>query len=248
MDGEPGARAKDIQQQRMRTYVREGKQRPQPLPVGQPLTIPTTSGEIRFTKGNKDWETDRDKDGYNAILFSDEFDKPAIGQPPTRKQDRGGIIAGGQEAAFAPGKTVLDLGSGEALALLEYAEEFPDTTFIGIDMGYDQQQTVEAGRPGVQLTRDNWNRLDAVPDESVDTFLSSVAISRWELGDGESNELLGAVSRKAKQGAIFRFDHVSDPTENENVRALFDQHGWDVEFAPDTVVAVRREPEPVSAK
>lgn len=204
------------------------------LEIGETITIPLGRfGSMGFTKENYDWRTNRDSQEYNYKIFWDEFETDSSfgEQLHTRPQnERSRIVAGGIQTAFAAGKTVLDLGSGEAIALLEYSKDFPETVFVGVDTGYDRQVKPDLIHPGVQLTKDDWNVLSTIPDKSVDTIISLQGAMRW--GINNQGDLINAIDRVAKPGAIFRFDVTFSelkPGSGGNVNGkLLEQLGWEV--------------------
>lgn len=166
--------------------------------------------------------------------------------PHTITREDSKPIAGGVNFALAAGRTVLDLGSGEAIALLEYSQKFPKTTFIGIDSGYDKEIPIHLNKPGVQLTKDDWTAMNALPDHCIDTILSTQGAFMWGAGaHGVTTEaVVNAVTRVAKKGAILRFDRSSSRTNwekegDKKVLDLLQQEGWKIQFAPETVVAIK---------
>lgn len=109
--------------------------------LGENVEIPTLTGPVTFTKEHESWRTNRPRAIYDSMLFSDEFVlvpsvPPAPPAPPESKPRSTDAHANGErDYAFRPGKTVVDLGSGEATGLIDYALQYPETTFIGIDTG-----------------------------------------------------------------------------------------------------------------
>ncbi|MBI3366113.1 hypothetical protein HY041_00600 [Candidatus Roizmanbacteria bacterium] len=162
-------------------YLRDNK----PLMAGESVQIPTSlRGEIvRYTvswradTGLSVWRTNRTMNQYKDELFSDQFERGKVNLSKgifevKLRANRSDVIAGGINKAFAPGKTVLDLGSAKAIALLQFFRDFPKTMFIGVDTGYDRTEAVNINNPGVQLINDNWESLITIPDHSIDTLLS----------------------------------------------------------------------------
>lgn len=220
------------------------------LQQGETTLIPINKFErIGYSKEDGGWDTDRDMDDYNGMVFSDEYKFIAsTDEVPCHTIAREGSepIAGGVNFALAAGRTVLDLGSGEAIALLEYSQKFPKTTFIGIDSGYDRELPIRLNKPGVQLTKDDWTILKTLPDYCIDTILSTQGAFMWGAGaHGRTTEaVVNAVTRVAKRGAILRFDHNPskldwEKTEDQKTLDLLQQKGWKVYFAPETIVAIK---------
>lgn len=147
----------------MHVAIQEYLQRPRytepPLRKGESVDIPTVHGFVIFTKKDDIWKTNREAAEYDAFLFGEEFQlkPPPTGTEPLQsiQKDPASSYNGERDFAFHEGKTVLDLGSGEAVALHEYARMYPNTTFIGADTGYSQTHTLERGVPGVQLVQDD---------------------------------------------------------------------------------------------
>lgn len=230
------------------------------LGMGETLQIPTTVGTVNYSKEDWSWTTDRDKDSYDLELFSDEFenfrpDKDTKGTAVPRT-DKTEVIAGGKQFALGSGRVVLDIASGEAVALLQYSREFPETTFIGVDSGYEKFVRVDLNKPGVQLSKDDWSNLASIPDNSVDTILSIQGAFRHGVGhygdpkEGEL-EILKAMTRVAKSGAILRYDIQTEIYDtprstsrgivenNSRIAELLNQLGWKVTFTHNTAVAVK---------
>src|SRR4029079_9640771 len=76
------------------------------------------------------------------------------------KKEKHESFFGGYDAVFLPGKTVLDLGSGQAVGLMQLSEKHPETTFIGIDQLYQEKRKIYPKKPGLQLTHADWNSLE----------------------------------------------------------------------------------------
>lgn len=237
--------------------VKEYLNRPKDFPrgreylgQGETVLIPINKFDrIRYFKENGGWDTDRDTDLYNDMIFSDEYRLIASTTEVPRHtvtRENSKPIAGGLNYALGAGRIVLDLGSGEAIALLEYSQKFPRTIFIGIDSGYDRELPVRLNKPGVQLTKDDWTTLKTLPDHCIDTILSTQGAFMWGAGahGRETEAVVKAVTRVAKQGAVLRFDHGSSRLEwekedDKKVLDLLQQQGWKIHFAPETVVAIK---------
>jgi hypothetical protein len=216
------------------------------IPIGKSETMP-------FINTHGGWQTDRSLNSYDNMLFHDEFvDTPPVTEnwsvanmlrPSARRTETTQVIAGGRDGAFAKGKNVLDIASGEALALLQYAELYPETSFIGIDIGYAVERRFKPNYPGVQLSKDSWNVLHTIPDHSIDTVLSSQGVMMWGVprengpyGNDQLHvieEFMRALNRVTKSGALFRYDG----HEEEKIVNLFNKYGWDVKIFADSTYA-----------
>lgn len=173
-------------------------------------------------------EDDPEMIAHKNRLSTVRFDVEFTLQKLPRKDDAKAIL-GGYTEAFRAGKTVLDVGSGEALALMQLAKEFPQTSFIGVDHLYFDKtdnpkdpedpfysvanRQVYPGKPGLQLAYGDWRDLSCVPDNSVDTIISVQALGMWGLPNGHSTateedgkKIIAALTRVAKPGAILRTD------------------------------------------
>lgn len=228
--------------------------RSQELMSGKSRLVPLEKDQwMKFTN-ESNWITDRPRGSYDCMLFADEFvDREKITQGwsvenhlrKAVKRPGAKPLFGGQNFAFAPGKNVLDIASGEALAILEYALDFPETTFIGIDKGYERKEEISLSQPGVQLTQDDWTELSSIPDQSIDTILSCQGIFMWGIpskGEIDANVpvnhtdiILKAMSRISKTGTILRFDH--HESDEKYLIDLLKQYGWQVEFFEQTAAA-----------
>jgi hypothetical protein len=208
--------------------------------AGESVRIPTSLTErTTFTRETEEWVTNRTDNEYRQTLFADDLPDAA---PECAH------IAGGEQEAMAPGKTVLDVASGEAIALLRFAEDHPGTKFIGVDAGYKEVRTIDPDKPGVQLTHDDWHTLGQIPDNSVDTILSSRGVIPWGMSPDSprSQEVADALTRVAKPGAVWRFDTYDAETHNY-VAGLMVNRGWEVRdvitadgFKSPTGIAIKR--------
>lgn len=197
--------------------------------------------------------TNRGANKYKDMLFSDEFERGNVNLSKgifevKHRLGSSNIIAGGIQNAFAPGKTVLELGSGEAFALLQFSIDFPRTTFIGVDSSYDKIVSIKTNKPGVQLTQDNWKTLSTIPDRSINTIISckgAFTHGIHESNPEDSLKIINSLNRVVKEGAILRFDTDIDwpGDDNSNIYAanLLKQNGWQVYFANQggTTVAIK---------
>lgn len=191
---------------------------------------------------------------YKDELFNDEFERGKVNSfkgifEVKLRADRSGVIAGGINNAFAPGKTVLELGSGRACALLQFSKDYPKTVFIGIDERYDQKGVTDIKQSGVHLINDKWSTLRTIPDQSVDTILSFKGA--FTHGVHESNpqaslEIVNTLNRVAKPGAILRYDTDRGWSGNYEkgdewrVNFLRD-NGWEVHFTKgNTNIAIKK--------
>lgn len=226
------------------------------LEVGRTIWIPTdnyNNGNF-FTQNYDCWITCRNLDIYDHYLFFDEFklDPPndTILQNTltfTRTKDDNRTIEGwSREDLLGANRVVVDLGSGQAIALLQYAKEFTQTTFIGVDSGYKNSHPVDLNHHGVQLVKDDWGKLDLFANDSVDTFLSVQGGLTWSC-EGPKHErtatadnFISAITRVAKQGCFFLADALYwadlDPEEippKKNLKnikeiiGIFNQYGWE---------------------
>lgn len=237
-------------QQAVKEYITRERYGQPGLGSGDSVEIPTVNGPVKYEVKEFGWTTDRDQGMYDTLLFSDEY---TSSHPDTTKplvfsrRENPTLVAGGKEQAFAAGKKVLDLGSGEALALHEYSQAFPDTTFLGVDYGYEKPITLDLTKPGVQLSKDDWTSLSTIPDNSMDTIISAQGAFVWGVGaaneDGSEEKVLTAVTRVAKPGAILRYDVFSQDHHkkgNERVNNKLREIGWDITEVPLGVVAVKQ--------
>ena len=218
---------------------------PHYLKEGESVQIPVAGSEIRtYTKkqGTGWMTTNRDINDYNSLLFSDECEEieslnmtdPSVVRPRT---DQSQTLFGGIDGAMAAGKVVVDVGSGEAMALLHYSKYFQETTFIGVDQGYNKGSSpLDLKRKGVQLLPDDWQALLSLPDRSVDTFLALEGPMRH----GDTEAAIQAITRTAKDGAILRYNTYLFPGLSERVTTILEKNGWDVTHAPKGDIAVKK--------
>jgi hypothetical protein len=214
---------------------------------GERVRIPLNRfSEIMYRNENEKWWTNRDSTMYDIMVFSDEYQEiPRLSQDLPRlssiRDDSSEIIAGGRDKAFSAGKTVLDLGSGEAIALLEYSKLYPRTVFIGIDQGYSHKSNLDLNRTGVQLTKEDWNILSSIPTGSIDTIISCQGGLEWGFKQHEdANHILGTLTRVMKLDGILRFDIDMSQEADKNKISQIEQHGWKVVLAPGTAVAIKQ--------
>jgi hypothetical protein len=225
------------------------------VPVGEKSTV-------RFERTYRSAGTDRPIAQYQEMVFPDEYvrdDHATIMdkhdnkygenwnwryllEPGEKKVDQSGILRGGEAEAFAPGKVVIDLGSGEALADIQLSQIYPEACIVGVDAGYDQIEKPDIGKPGLQLVKDDWSTLTSIPDNSVDTILSVQGAFTWGFGSNEEAiPLVQTITRVAKDGAVLRFDRgfsVAPNTATEDgVYDLLRKHGWDIEIVDFSVIA-----------
>lgn len=137
------------------------------------------------------------------------------------KRDNAKSIFGGYDEVMKPGKTVLDLGPGQALGLMQFAEKHPETSFIGIDSLYQEKRKVRPGQPGLQLTHGNWNDLAPIPNNSIDTIISLQSLSFWGLpgfggrrgvkpDDELTDRIVKSLYRVLKVGGTIRLDTLGE--------------------------------------
>ena len=143
----------------------------------------------------------------------------------------------GEEEFFAPGKVVVELGSGEGGALLQYHQTYPGATYVGVDIGYGTRNVVAtpnlslATKP--QFVNDSWDSLEKIPNDSVDSIFSVEGAFRW----GDEQKVAAAITRVAKNGAVVRGN-----THNNinSVITAFQERGWTIyETGKDNFVAVK---------
>lgn len=179
-----------------------------------------------YTKSaEQSWSTERDIYAYRRQLFPDNTDGTMA------PRDR---VSTSEIEAFH-GKVVLDLGSGEAIALRQYAEAYPDSTFIGVDKGYHEETEINVQRSGLQLTYDDWKYLHSIADATVDTIISVRGVVPWGISSelAESELAADALTRVAKPGAIFRFELLPTSKERPYVTRLLRDRGWKVRTIED---------------
>jgi hypothetical protein len=197
---------------------------------------------------NDEFRDDRNEQeaGLHDLLYGKDWTYQRHMRHSPRRHDGTVPMYGGIEEAFKAGKVVLELGSGEALGLMEFSLEHPDTVFIGIDVGYSKTNKLKLSQPGLQLTRDDWTILETIPDKSVDTILSLQAAFTWGFETNkEAEKIIKAISRVAKEGAILRFDMDfgrGDSTATwEGVLDVFQSHGWELTVVGSSVIAKKLE-------
>lgn len=219
------------------------------------FSIPIGDGYVRYKGYEFGGVNDRPLASYQAMLFPDDFEvirPPDTGSPKGwtaeymlregMRKEHPEKIFGGYDEVLRSGRTVLDLGSGQALALMQLALKFSQTSFIGLDILYQQELPVFPGKPGLQLTRGDWRFLEPIPDRSIDTLLSCQGIGMWGLpgGPGEANEedgrkVIRALERVARPGAVLRMDCVGNFLENN-----LDRERWEMIRYGRAVIAKSR--------
>lgn len=137
-----------------------------------------------------------------------------------------------------------------AVALLQFSRDFPETVFIGVDLGYDRTTIPDMGKPGVQLVRDNWASLLTIPDHSIDTFLSCTGAFTHGVYKGNpeaSLQVIITLNRVAKPGAILRYNtdrgwSSYNEEDDDWTAGLLRKNGWEVYFSKEsgTNVAIRK--------
>lgn len=228
------------------------------LKAGSTIWIPTSPNNnegIFFTKGQDNWITNRNKTIYDRCLFPEEFilksaqkiSKNEVSVSVIKTPNDTRTLEGwSREDFFGPNRVVVDLGSGQAIALLEYSQEFPQTIFIGIDTNYSCSKPVNLTQTGVQLVKDNWDILDSIPPNSVDTILSVQGGLTWSCEGpkfdrtGNPESFVRAISKIAKDGCVFLSDSIysadikSRPFplnikefQEKNLLKQFKKSGWD---------------------
>ena len=131
-----------------------------------------------------------------------QYFPPELIKYPFKKRPDVEVLFGGYDSAFATGKTVLELGSGRAIGLMQLAERHPDVSFVGVDILYDKKNPIYPGKQGLQLTKDDWEDLKQIPDGSIDTIISYQALGMWGLpviSDDETPEKVQAKTNRLKK-------------------------------------------------
>lgn len=236
-------------QSQISQYLRSESKTAKIIEVNQKIWIPTGDNNGNyFIKKNENWITNRDKKYYDQQLFYDEFidDENKVIRPSRLKDDNRTIEGWSREDLLGPFRVVVDLGSGQAIALLQYSKEFPQTTFIGVDDNYQNTLPLNYHHPGVQLVKDNWSKLSLFKDNSVDTFISVQGGITWSCEGPKydrtstPDDFLASITRVAKENCFLLADSfyysdlgIEKPsrlkiTDNgEEIVAKFKQYGWD---------------------
>lgn len=215
------------------------------IPVGQ-------KDSMRYHGYERGGVNDRAIGSYQLMLFPEEYEesnsKPAqnwtaenmLRKMKLKKEPK--LIYGGFNEAFAAGKNVLDIASGQALALLQLSEDFPDTTFIGLDALYEKEQKIFPNKPGTQLTKGNWHVLREIPDNSIDTIISVQGIGMWGLpgsAGGTSIEdgkrIIVALNRVAKKNCVMRID--AQGPALQFLKDNLDPGIWEIAESNDLLIA-----------
>jgi len=230
------------------------KSRHSPEP-GETVFIPTGPVEGMYYQepwgdGQSTYRTGSRANQYREQLFSDEFNLVEVNLfkgifRVKRKPDRSSLIAGGIDNAFAPGKTVLDLGSGRARALLQFSKDYPNTVFIGIDDRYKQEEVVDIKERVIHLMNDDWHFLKTIPDQSVDTILSckgAFTNGVYKSDSETSFKIINTLNRVAKPEAVLRYNtdrgwSVNYKEGDEWIVNFLRDNGWEVypSKGPNTV-------------
>lgn len=213
---------------------------------------------IRYAGYERGAGSDRAIGSYQAQLFPDDFEMPIPDKEETtgwtaeymlremKRRERPERIFGGYDESFKPGKTVLDIASGQALSLLQLALKFPDTSFIGTDILYDKERQVFPGKRGLQLTRSDWKSLRIIPDTSVDTILSCQGIGMWGVpggangatNDEDGQSVISAITRVSKPGAVVRID--ANGNALGFLKENMDKNTWEVHPTTDLFIARKK--------
>ncbi len=216
--------------------------------------IPVTNGKtVNFTVASESYDTDRPINAYQEMLFPDEYDVLSqaesnqiygsgwsitffLSEAPKKKNPA--PVAGGIEKAFRAGNTVLDLGSGEAVGLTQFALNFPHTTFIGVDINYDNTTMINLSQPGLQLVKDDWYQSKSIPDHSIDTIISLEAALRWGAQTPEdAARLITEIDRISKEGTVFRGSWTLNNTDSNFILEIFRHHGWQAQMIEGCIIA-----------
>lgn len=210
---------------------------PRTIPIGKDEVVPY-SGEITGAV------SDRPIGSYQSMLFPDVFVDASDGKSETysaerflseaRRREQAKPFFGGYETALQAGKVVLDIASGEAVALAQFSLQFPGTTFIGVDSLYQNEERVFLNKKGMQLVKDDWRFLRTIPDGSIDTILSCQGVSMWGLPGISSEDVseedgllvVNTLQRISKPGTVIRFD---DTDQNATVFLRpFLEKNWEI--------------------
>lgn len=223
--------------------------------ISQERWIPVGSKELVHYVGTiTGCVADRPIASYQEMLFPDVFSNISIIERPgyfttdyylaeRKRHQESKPLFSGYDEALEPGKVVLDIASGEAVALMQLALRFPKTTFIGVDRLYQTNTKVFPEKYGLQLTGDDWRFLNKIPDNSVDTILSCQGVGMWGLPfpfrDGVTEEdgrrVIEALQRVSKVGTVIRFDDHAGHTSKYLTPLL--EPNWEVQPYPRLFVA-----------
>lgn len=149
---------------------------------------------------------------------------------------------------FAQGKTVVELGSGRAIALMQLSQLFPQTIFIGLDKLYREKRIIFPHKRGLQLSFGDWNHLNNLKAESIDSIFSVQSLSFWGIqGVGGYHfkdfnlsswtNILNELERILKKGGVFRFDL---PQNGEFLLNHMDPNIWQNESSSQVLIGRKK--------
>lgn len=223
------------------------------------VLIPIGKKELVHYFGNvKGGTSDRPISSYQEMLFPDVFQKKAYTPDGTYSikkfleeaihQSDPDPVFNGYDGVFTPGSTVLDIASGEAIAAIQLALTFPQTTIIGVDLLYQTKRKVYPNKPGLQLTHADWRHLESIPSASVDTILSCQGVSMWglpfegnsewggnDIPESDGLAIVNALNRVSKPGTILRLDYNNNTFLYKHLKK-----NWTISSREDVFVAQRQ--------
>lgn len=155
-------------------------------------------------------------------------------------------VFGGYDEAFRAGKTVLDIAPGQAVGLMQFALQFPKTSFLGVDILYEHERAIFPGKPGLQLTKGDWLSLRTIPDHSVDTILSLQGLGMWGVpgssnrfaSDEDGKKIIDAMTRVARIGATVRIDFSYGAAQY--FQEHMDEKIWETKILDEVFIAKKR--------
>jgi len=142
---------------------------------------------------------------------------------------------GGFSGFFSPDSTLLEIGSGEGIALAQFYNGLNNRgqmSWIGIDCRYQSGEIDTDKRGKLQFVKDDFHKLEHVPDASIDRVLSVQSA----FTHGDMSRVSEQLTRVSKQGAILRaqplMDYLKDAINNLTA------NGWAVyTIGEDSLVA-----------
>ncbi len=136
---------------------------------------------------------------------------------------------GGVSEFFSPGSTVLDLGSGQGIALMQFSQACINRgiNWIGVDKGYGSESLSLENASCQRFLCDDLQTLENIPDNSINRIMDVQSAflynSPQKIGD--------AINRVSRKGAILRsiptLPLVLDDTLAQAALSLTSR-GWDV--------------------
>lgn len=189
------------------------------IPIGK-------NGWIQYSGTILGGVSDRPISSYQTMLFPDVFAKPKSNPESfsveyflqeAKPLEVPEPVFGGLEEVFKTGNVVLDIASGEAVADIQLALKYPEVTLIGTDILYKAEKKVHPNRAGLQLTHDDWRKLQNIPSGTVDAILSVQGIAMWgfpgrghDTSEEDGFKIIEAIERISKPGTIMRLDIKND--------------------------------------